>query len=655
MDSTLITNMLRALLRWWWLIILSVALSVGVAYLLRAKQVNLYAASASIIVGNDPNAPTANATDSQVMDGYALLAVRNNILQPVIDDLQLGVSVGELQQMIDVQADVMTSLVTIHVTDTDPERAARIANSIAEQLIFQTSDRATSLSIDFVTQQIKETQSQIVDLQRQYSDLVDEAETLEFAFDLQKNLDQRDAIDATIQQLRTYLLGLVEFAPQSDLQIFESAVPDYFPIASNSYIDLIFAGAGGGLLAVAMVVLFTFFDDRIQWDEHLHDTILGLKVLGPLGIIPNSKLPLYVNSMPESIETEALRQVRAKIVLAAGGRFPGILTVLSYDSGDGKTVMSSNLAMDLANAGIKTLVIDGDMRRGDMHEIFRMPNIYGLSDILASSDPVAGLLNDAVLDSGYENLAMLPFGRATDDPASLLSGKRFEELTSLLRREFDAVIIDGAPTIAGLDSIFLAEHSDGVVIVVNARQTRQSGLQRSIDGLREGQDVQILGVVFNRVRLQVTTRYSNYYYRQTPGLKPSRFGREMQNPRTGLRSLFANVIRDSHSDERLFSIPASAVRLGVRKRTVRNWIGSGYLVTERHYLRRWVRASTLDKMLEETMGHRTAASNAAAIKEDEPVVEVASVNGANHLSDALRRRDAILGYASQPDSPESKS
>ena len=334
MDSTLIINMLRALLRWWWLIILSVALSVGVAYLLRAKQVNIYRSTASIIVGNDPNAPTATTTASDVMDGYALLAVRNNVLQPVINELQLGISVTELQQRIDTNVDILTSLLTIGVTDTDPERAARIANSIAEQLLEQTSDRATSLSLEFVTQQIKETQDQIVALQKQYSDLVDQAQTLNSAFDLQNNLDQRDAIDKTIQQLRTYLLGLVQFAPQTNLQLFESAVPDYFPIATNSYLDLIIAGAGGGVLAVLMIVLFTFFDDRIQWDEHVGETILGMKILGPLGIIPNNKLPLYVNTMPESIETEALRQVRAKIVLAAGGRFPGILTVLSYDSGE---------------------------------------------------------------------------------------------------------------------------------------------------------------------------------------------------------------------------------------------------------------------------------------------------------------------------------
>ena len=283
-----------------------------------------------------------------------------------------------------------------------------------------------------------------------------------------------------------------------------------------------------------------------------------------------------------------------------------------------------------------------------------MPNVYGLSDILASSDPISSLLSGSLIDSGFENLAVLPSGRAAEDPASLLSSVRFEELTSILRREFDAVIIDGAPTIAGLDSIFLGEHSDGVIIVLNTRHTRLSGLRRSLEGLSDAQGVQILGIVFNRVRLQVTTRYSNYYYRRTSGLKPKRLGREMQNPRTGLRTLSANVMLDPHSNERLFSIPASAMRLGVRKHTIRNWISTGYLVTERHYLRRWVRASTLDKMLEETMKHRTTASS-PAIEEEEPVVQVASPNGTGPLPDALRRRDAILGYASQSESPEDQS
>jgi tyrosine-protein kinase Etk/Wzc len=184
--------------------------------------------------------------------------------------------------------------------------------------------------------------------------------------------------------------------------------------------------------------------------------------------------------MPDAIETEALRQARAKIILGAGGEFPHVLTVLSYDSGDGKTLTSSNLAMETANAGMRTLVIDGDMRRGDLHEIFRMPNVFGLSDILASKEPVPNLVWGALIDSGYNNLTVLTYGRATNDPAALLASRRFSELLDLLRPEFEAIIIDAAPTIAASDATFMGENSDGVVIVVNTRRTRLSALRQGV-------------------------------------------------------------------------------------------------------------------------------------------------------------------------------
>jgi excisionase family DNA binding protein len=203
----------------------------------------------------------------------------------------------------------------------------------------------------------------------------------------------------------------------------------------------------------------------------------------------------------------------------------------------------------------------------------------------------------------------------------------------------------------------MGENSDGVVIVVNTRRTRLSALQHSIDSLQEGRNVRILGVIFNRVRIQITTRYYNYYYRQSPGLKPGRVMSEMENPRTGISVLWANIIQDKRSGERMFSITAAASRLGVRKATVQSWISQGHLQAERRGLRRWVRKGALDMMLEETLARASSSSSKTTtgqnlVPEEEPVREVENVNGGSTLGDAISRRDAILGFASQPDSSD---
>src|SRR5690606_2757119 len=110
------------------------------------------------------------------------------------------------------------------------------------------------------------------------------------------------------------------------------------------------------------------------------------------------------------------------------------------------------------------------------------------------------------------------------------------------KARYDMVIFDSAPTIAGQDAVFLGDKSDGVVIVVNARRTTQTAFRRTVASLSEGQHITLLGLVVNRVRLQVTSKYSSSYYRHTPGVSPEQLNRELLKPsRSGL-NLRSNVM-----------------------------------------------------------------------------------------------------------------
>jgi capsular exopolysaccharide synthesis family protein len=644
-NTSVVTTIFRALLRWWWLIVLSVSLGVGVGYLLRTEQPDLYFSQVTVLIGQDSDSAAPIGVDREVLDAYTVLLTRTSLLQSVIDDLGLNISVGDLLDFMSVETNANASLIEIGIIDTDPERSAAIANGIADELIRQTSDRAAALDLEFINDQIESIQTQISDLQNQYNQLLQKAPSLTSAFELNQNLQERATIDETIQELRTLLVSLLENVPHSEVQIFEQAEPNYFPITANSAKDMIIAGAAGGVLAVLTIILFTFFDDRLQWGEGKQETILGLKVLGPLGIIPRSKLPLYVDTYPQSIEAEAMRQLRAKIVLAAGGNIPRTLTVMSYDSAEGKTLTSSNLALEHARSGLRTLAIDGDMRQGDLHEIFQLPNIYGLSDILQSSEPIIDLLPNALLNSGHERLTIMPCGRAAADPAALLGKPRFVDLIDLLASRYDAIVIDAAPTIGGPDAVFLSDASEGVIIVVNARRTRLSSLKQSIEELQAGPNVKILGLVFNRVRLQVTSKYNNTYYRQTPALTPEKLSREMARPGSGFFAARRHIISDSKG-ERLFSVEACAARLGIKRRTVRSWIDTGYIKAERRYFRPWIRESSINAILEQRMTASPAVPE--PIKTNQP----AAVNGTNHMPEQLReQREAILDFLNRPNRP----
>lgn len=152
----------------------------------------------------------------------------------------------------------------------------------------------------------------------------------------------------------------------------------------------------------------------------------------------------------------------------------------------------------------------------------------GLSDILAGRDDLGVLLSRSLLDSKYEHLTLLTAGRASSNPAVLLSKPRLGELIDLLKGQFDAIVMDSVPVSAY--SAFLAEHSDGVVIVVHAQRTTHRSLRYTLQTLRQGTNrivANIYGIVFNRISLQLTTTYNQPYYRRNLAIDPEKLNREM--------------------------------------------------------------------------------------------------------------------------------
>lgn len=660
MNVSIISTLLRALLKWWWLIVIAVVVSVGVGYFVRTDQPDIYAATATVLVGQDVRRVqgTSVRSNTDLLTAYSVFVRRSSILQPVIDELNLGIDVNVLNDIMEIMPNIEASLLEITVHDTDAERAALIANRIAQEMMNQSAIGGGGEVGDpeFINRQLRNLQTQIDQLQTEHDELLAAVPTLNSAFELNQNTEERETINNTLQTLQTlyaqYLNSTTEV--QRQVQLFEIAVPNYFPIASNSFLDLLIAGAAGGMLAVVTIVLIVFFDDRFQWSEGDDDEVYGVRVLGPLGIVASNKLPFYADTAPESIEAEALRQVRSKIILnAKNGAPPRVITFVSHDSGDGKTLTTSNMALTFARSGERTVVIDGDIRKGDLHELFRLPNVFGISDVLASREPVEDILHQSILQTNFENLALIPAGRAINDPAALLSNDRLEEMIEALKQKFDLVIFDSAPTIAGQDSVFLGEASDGVVIVVNARRTTQRAIKRTIASLREGRNVYLFGLVVNRVRLQITSKYSTTYYRHAPGITAEQLNKELLSPsRLSIRKP-ANIMINKNG-ERLYSVEASASRLGVRSQSIYEWQKSGYLKTEKHGFRTWVNESEIERILS-SLPVAEEVEFKPKPKAPAPPAE-SSTNGITArlpVPDQLReQRNAVLGLASKNDNGE---
>lgn len=657
--SSPIAAILKLLIRWWWLIALSIALGVGVGFLVRTRQPNIYIATTRVLFGQNLASGTTTSVSSlqqlrDLITIYSGLVRLPTILQPVIDDLGLGISVDQLNYMMSINVVPDLPILEIQIADTQQGRSADIANRIAQEMIRQSPTEQVSQETTFKREQLANIQKQIEELQGQYDANIAQGGNLTSAFEIAQNLQERAALLENLRQLRqTYadmsagLTDSVQF-----LRIFEFARPENTAVITNSMVSVILAGFGGLLLSVATIVLLAYFDDRLMWHEN-QEAIEGVKVLGPLGVVSKNKLPLYLASAPEAVESEVVRQLRAKLVLAAGGVVPKVLTITSYDSGDGKTITASNLALAFAQSGLQTLLIDGDIRKGNLHELFRLPNVMGISDVLASHEDVSALLPRALLDSGYDHLAILPSGRSTADPAGLLSSPRFCRLIDLLKPQFDVIVMDSVPTIGGPDSAFMAEVSDGVLIILDSRRTTQKGLKRTLQALQQAKRVNIYGVAFNRVYLQVSSTYNRPYYRRTIGISPEQMNRELLN--AGKRSLNLNrhILSDG-SGERLYSLKAAAIQLGVGEDTLNNWIKVGYITPVRRWPRQWIRESDM-KLLLERLPHPPLMFTGELPANGEYRESAAKTNGDPSLPNRLRdQRNALLDYVREP-RPEEES
>ena len=195
------------------------------------------------------------------------------------------------------------------------------------------------------------------------------------------------------------------------------------------------------------------------------------------------------------------------------GDRPRVIVLTSANPGEGKTTVASNLALALAEIGRRVLLIDGDLRKPRLHEIFNVSNAWGLSDLLEGTKPPEGS-EAMVVGTGYRDLYLLPAGSAASSISSLLHSPRALEFLQRMREEFDTVIIDTPPMLQMPDARVLGRLADGVILVVrSARTTRETaaaaGQRLAEDGTR------VLGTVLNEWDPRKTS-HAGYEYGYGP-------------------------------------------------------------------------------------------------------------------------------------------
>ena len=191
---------------------------------------------------------------------------------------------------------------------------------------------------------------------------------------------------------------------------------------------------------------------------------------------------------PQSAAAEAYQSLRTSLEFSRLGQEVVTLLLAAVDSIPDKSSAVANLAVVMAQAGDRVILVDGDLRRPQQHEIFGLPNLQGLSTWLqAAGEP-------PLQSSGVDNLQVLVSGPVGGNPVALLSAKRLGERLAVLRKQADYVLIDAPPVLAVTDAALWASQVDGVVLLVNAGATKRDEAQRAKTVL-EGVQAKLLGAV----------------------------------------------------------------------------------------------------------------------------------------------------------------
>lgn len=270
----------------------------------------------------------------------------------------------------------------------------------------------------------------------------------------------------------------------------------YFPKKKQM---LLLALAIGGFLGIVSVFFTEYIDDTMKHPDDIRSWT-GQKVLASIPLLPkDAKLFPPDESITQIFKAvgDLGLSIKMKAAVKEGKEFPRILTVTSYGDGEGKSLVSANLALLLSNIGFKTLLVDFNMRQPFLSMLYGKSSEKGFADfVIAMRGDTASVSPEFKLLKG--NLYFLPTGSVSDSNlAAVINSPKFRDLLKIAESEFDVIIFDASPLNKGVEPVFIAKESDGTILVIEAGKYQLENIRQAIDRLKEA-DVNIIGAVLNK-------------------------------------------------------------------------------------------------------------------------------------------------------------
>jgi capsular exopolysaccharide synthesis family protein len=313
----------------------------------------------------------------------------------------------------------------------------------------------------------------------------------------------------------------------SNVRVIDKPLVPSKPARPNVPLNLMLGVFGGLILGVGAAFMRDLMDRTIKTPAHV-EGYMGVALLGVLPLVSDIsqkmgyyarrrhrngadgeqavKPELIVHAFPKSGVAEAARAIRTNLQFMTPDKPARTVLVTSAGPAEGKTTVAFSIAVALAQAGLKVVLIDCDLRRPRVHRVLGKSSDTGISTALLDDKP----FEPELLRTEVPNLSAIPAGPVPPNPSELLQSERFKALLQRLQGQFDRVVIDSPPVLPITDAAILATQVDGVVLVVRASKTTKE-MGRAARQLLEGVGGRIFGCVLNAVDLS-RVEYKYYYY-----------------------------------------------------------------------------------------------------------------------------------------------
>lgn len=542
-----------------WLLVAMVALGLVAAVLVNLLMRPAYKATALMMI-NKEDAGKIDATpygsfaseEDYYRTQYQLLQSRS-LLSKVYTKMKLGQveefanpnGLKKLEKSLDVAPITRSRLVNVSATAYDPSLAADIVNTLTDTFVADNVSNRVFMGQDVIAalesterssaeQELLNSMPQVVNsdfiktLKQQASKLAaDRARLLaKYTTNHPDVISVQNQLDAVNGQINTETRRLVqsikiELSGQfsgNNIRVIDPAVTPEKPVRPRKLMNLAIGLLGGGLLGLMLVFVLEFLDQSVKSSEDLEEK-LGLPFLG---FVPYEKLKKkereYATLLKDgnSLVAENVRNVRTMLDFSLAGEHNAPILITSSLQGEGKSHLSSNLLVALAQTGKKVLLVDGDLRRARVHRVFKLSTEKGLSNIWDSDPKKADYAANIQAVKDVPNLFVMTSGQRPPNPAELLNTPKLADFIAWATQHYDQVVVDCPAIMPVSDTLLWGKYIPRAVFVIKYGQTNAKLAQLALDKLKKA-GIKVLGAVIGHYRPEGLSYgkygyYKNYSY-----------------------------------------------------------------------------------------------------------------------------------------------